>query len=297
MKQKNEKQSCVYILIAASLWGLICIFVKGLSALGLSALEIVEVRALCSAVILILLCAFRKPKLLKIQFRDLPLFLGTGIVSIVLFNTCYFFTITLSGVSVAALLLYTAPAMVMLLSIPILKERFDRRKLIALILTILGLSFVTGVFSSGEKMTVFALLTGLGSGFGYAMYSIFGKFLVHKYHSMTITTYTFLIAAIGLVPVLLLTGTSNFFRQTSVWGFGIGIAAICTVLPYLLYTRGLQNVEAGKAAVLATIEPIVATLTGVLLYRETMTAGKMLGMLCIISAIAVLEVRTLHSRY
>lgn len=278
-----------YIIAAGALWGILSIFVKSLSAAGLTSLEIVEVRAFFASAALLLLCSLRDPKLLKIRLRDLPLFLGTGIVSIVLFNTCYFTTIQLSGVSTAALLLYTAPAMVMLLSIPILGEKFSKTKAAALLLTVIGLVFITGILTSKEQMSALALLIGLGSGFGYAMYSIFGKFLVGKYHPLTITTYTFVVACLGLLPFMnprhIINGLSaprNLFD-------GIATGILCTVLPFLCYTKGLQKTEAGKASVLATVEPLVATLVGCLIFHEEITAGKILGIVFLFAAIFVLN--------
>ena len=38
---------------------------------------------------------------------------------------------------------------------------------------------------------------------------------------------------------------------------------VSTVLPYLLYTAGLARIDSGKAAILASVEPVVAALVGV----------------------------------
>jgi drug/metabolite transporter (DMT)-like permease len=61
------------------------------------------------------------------------------------------------------------------------------------------------------------------------------------------------------------------------------------VLPFIFYTKGLQHVEAGKAGILATVEPAVATLLSVLLYDETLSADKLAGMALIFLAIVLLN--------
>lgn len=277
------------IAAAGTLWGILAIFVNYLSSEGLSSLEIVEIRAFFSTILLVLICIFKDPGLLKIRWRDIPLFLGTGLVSIVLFNTCYFITIQISGVSTAAMLLYTAPAMVMVLSALLLKERMTARKIVALVITAVGLLFVTGVLSSGETLSGAALLVGLGSGFGYAMYSIFGKFLVGKYEPLTITTYTFLVAALGLTPFVNFRHIGGGICSWQGIGMSLGIAAACTVVPFLCYTWGLEKVDAGKASIIATVEPLVATVLGVAVYREELSAGKLAGIILILLAIVVVN--------
>ncbi len=69
----------------------------------------------------------------------------------------------------------------------------------------------------------------------------------------------------------------------------VGLALVSTVFPFLLYTRGLARVEAGRASVLATVEPFVAAVVGALFFREQFTASKIIGMLLIIGAIIYLN--------
>lgn len=115
---------------------------------------------------------------LRIRLRDLWLFAGTGICSLVFFNYCYFNAMQQTSLAVAALLLYTAPVFVMLMSLVCFGEAFTRTKALALLLTFSGCACVTGVFGSSVTLTLSGLLYGLGSGFGYALYSIFGKYAV-----------------------------------------------------------------------------------------------------------------------
>ena len=70
---------------------------------------------------------------------------------------------------------------------------------------------------------------------------------------------------------------------------GLGIGVLCCILPYLLYTEGLRYTEAGKAAILATVEPFVAALLGICLFHESVTFYKLLGMGAIFLAILLLN--------
>ncbi len=280
------------VLLAGCLWGIISIFVRRLSAAGFNSMEIVGIRAFFAAAVFLILVLIRDKSMLKIHRKDLWLFLGTGIASIVFFNFCYFRVIQISGASTASLLLYTAPAMVLVLSIPVLHEQLSKQKLCALLLTILGLLFVTGIFSSRESFTISALLFGLGSGLGYALYSIFSKLLMmRQYHSLTITVYTFIFAAAGSLPFLPVKKLGGIFLQPDLLLQSLGIGVLCTVLPFLSYTSGLKRIDAGQASVIAAIEPVVATCLGILAYHEPAGAGRFIGMVLILSSVVILNLR------
>lgn len=279
----------IFILLAGVLWGIIPVFVKNLTAFNFTSLEIVALRVWFSSVLLGLFFLFSSKKFLTIELKDLKFFVGTGIVSFVFFNYCYFNAIKMCSISAAALLLYTSPVFVMLISLPVLKEKINLLKTAALLLTMLGLSFITGIWSSAEPVSKAGLLFGLASGLGYAMYSIFGKFLVNKYHVLTITFYTFLVASLGIIPLIDLPALFGKLSCGNTLFSAFGIAFFCTILPFLAYTKGLSGVEAGKAAVLATAEPLVATILGYLLYGESLTLFKFIGMGLIFSAIVILN--------
>ena len=200
-----QKRAYLLIAVSGSLWGTIGIFVRELYGLGFSTLQIVTMRVFSAAVIMLLYLLFTKPELLKIRFRDSLYFVGTGILSIVFFNLCYFITIRETSIAIAVTLLYTAPAFVAILSRIIFRESLDAKKLFSLGLTLTGCAFVTGYLpelGNSPSITLPWLLTGLGAGFGYALYSIFGKVALKKYDTVTITAYTFFFASLALLPLV-----------------------------------------------------------------------------------------------
>lgn len=283
------KHAC-YIIMAGCLWGIISIFINILNATGFDSIQCVALRTVFTALILLVYLLVTGRSKLKIRVRDIPFFIGSGLFSIVLFNYCYFESIELIGGSaVPALLLYTAPIFVMIMSAIFFRERITGKKIAALILTFAGLGFVTGAFTGGSVISMKALILGLGSGFGYALYSIFGKFLVDKYDALTITFYTFLVAAAGAVPMSGVCGQMGLLSEPKTLLAAVGLALISTVLPFLLYTKGLAHVEAGRASVLATVEPFVAAVVGALFFREQFTVSKIVGMALIIGAIVYLN--------
>lgn len=280
----------VYVIMAGCLWGIISIFVNILKTVGFNSLQCVAIRAFFAAVILFFYLLVTDRAKLRIAWKDIKYFIGTGICSIVLFNYCYFEAIEqIGGAAIPALLLYTAPIFVMVLSAVFFREKITGKKVAALLLTFAGLGFVTGAFTGGEKVSMAALFLGLGSGFGYALYSIFGKLVVNKYDAVTITFYTFAVAAVGVVPMSGVVSKIDLFLDIKCMIATLGLACFSTVFPFLLYTKGLRGMEAGKASILATIEPFVAAIVGVLFFKEVFTLPKTIGMLLIVVAIVYLN--------
>lgn len=285
-----QKKAYLFILLAASLWGCIGTFLKLLTAAGLTSMQSVAVRSAVATVLYFLWLLFTDRPALKIRPRDCVYFVGTGIFSLVFFNWCYFNTIQASSMSVAAVLLYTSPIFVMLMSALLFHEPITGRKLTALAVTFCGCMLVTGVLPlGGEGISGKTILFGLGSGFGYALYTIFGKFALEKYSSGTVTFYTFLFSTLASVPLSGLVQSPAVLLDWRVLVGGLGIGVFCCILPYLLYTEGLRWAEAGKAAILATAEPFVAAAIGILIFHEEVTVFKLLGMAAILGAIVLLN--------
>ncbi|WP_435789399.1 DMT family transporter [Clostridium sp.] len=142
------------IIAAATLWGTIGVFIKELNSLGFAPIQIVFIRAMGAAVTLILFLLIKNTKLLKINPRDSGYFVGTGILSFIFLNWCYFIAVNKTSLSVAAILLYTAPAIVTVLSVILFKEKMTTRKTISLLLTSVGCIFVAAfVQGTGQNIT------------------------------------------------------------------------------------------------------------------------------------------------
>ncbi len=281
------------IITAGCLWGTMGLFVRHLGAMGLSSMEIVEARSIIAMLILFPCTALRDRSLLKIRLKNIWPLIGTGVLSMVFFNFCYFSTIATMNLSAAAILLYTAPIFVMLMSIPLFREKLTLRKALALLLAFSGCCLVSGIASATASLTAAGLLLGLGSGFGYALYSIFSRIGLNQgLSSITITNYTFLMAAIGgafftdFRAILSALHTYGLLLL----GFLVFYCIVTTILPYLLYTAGLSQVENGPASVMASVEPVVATLLGFLVFSETPTISAVIGMILVLTALVILSI-------
>lgn len=281
-----------YWLVAAgaALWGTIGIFVTALQELGFTSLQIAALRTAAAGLIMLCCCLWTAPRCLRIQWGHLPFFLGTGILSIAFFNWCYFQAIQETSLSVAAVLLYTGPAFVVVLSRLFLKEPLTRLKLVSLAATLLGCSLVVGWLPAlNQNISWTGLLIGLGSGLGYGLYSIIGKPASSHYSSLTITTYTFIIAAVFLVPLAHFGDVQPLLVERTAWLYLLGLAVFPTVIAYQLYTTGLSKMESGRASITATIEPVIAVLIGTLLLGDILSPWQIGGMVLILAGVILIR--------
>ncbi|MBQ3467474.1 MAG: EamA family transporter [Oscillospiraceae bacterium] len=294
MEKAKRNIGPALILLAGCFWGSMGIFVRRLADYGFSSIQIVAIRVTLAALIFCMLLLIKDPSGFRISVKDFPLFLGLGFGSILFFTVCYFTAITMMPLSTAAILLYTSPIWIMLMSVLFFREKLTGRKLLALVLAFAGCVLVSGI--SGEGMTLPGLLVGLGSGIGYGLYSILGTVALRRYSPYTVTTYTFVFAALGswLIcrPAEMLAKFAAAPDLPGLVFFCFLTALVTAVIPFLAYTLGLQTVEASRAGILATVEPLVATLIGVAVFSEPLTLLSGLGILLILAAVVLLNGKT-----
>ena len=286
--KKTPRGAAASILAAAALWGIIGVWNRRLMAGGLSPYSIVVVRNCGGLVLLTAVMALRDRSVFHVERQHLKYFFGTGVVSVVLFTVCYFSCQEICSLAVASILLYTAPAIVVVLSALLWREPVTKKKLLALGLTLVGCALVCGVFSGSLTVTGGGIALGLGAGFFYALYSIFGRYALAHYGPMTVTVWTFVFAGAASL-VLVRPAELAALAQPSMALTAVGLVVCSTVLPYILYTRGLARVEAGKASILASLEPVVASVAGVVLFGEPMSPLTAAGIVYVLAGVYILR--------
>jgi len=271
-------KSYLLIFLAAVLWGLIGVFSKSILASGVGALELAFWRALLAGSMFVTHAGLTRQLSVE-QRRDLLAFAAFSLVGVVLFYASYALAVGYGGVSLASILLYSAPAFVAVAAWFLLRETLTRRKLGLLALTLTGVVLVSHGGGAGVVISGPALLWGLAAALSYSSYYLFGKWALGRYSPVTINAFVMPLGALGLLPFV------NFSAKTpAVWGLLLLLAALSTYAAYGLYYAGLKRVQASKAVLVASVEPVVAALLGALLFGERLGAWGLLGGAFILTA-------------
>jgi drug/metabolite transporter (DMT)-like permease len=279
------------IISAAVFWGLLGVFTRPLMAAGLSPMEMVASRYILSAVFLFLFLLSADREKLKIELKDIRIFLCMGIFGLALNCTCYFIALELIPLSAASILLYTSPYMVMLLSALVFKEKITIQKISSLLIAFTGCVMTVGIIDSID-LSVIGIAAGLGAAFFYSLYTIIGKVALQKYSPFTVMFYSFITASMVLTPfcdfgkiiTLMDAGNANLIDLLIVVFF-------LTLLPFVCYTKGLKKLEPSRVSILSFAEPLTAAVAGVIVFNETLSAIKIFGIALVFLSLIVLNLK------
>jgi len=291
MKEKKTWLGVLCVVLASVLWGSVGLAVRMLTDAGLTSIDILEIRSIIALIFTGLFMLIFCPQALKINIKDIWCFLGTGILNMMVQGLCYFYCIKATSLAVAGAFCQTGPMFAIVFGCILFKERFTLKKLAAMVLTFSGCLLASRLTGS-EALSFIGVILGLGTGIGYSMYSVFGRYAINKgYEPMTITFYSFLICGICAAFVTdwgAVAGSVSADPKVLIWmiliGLGVGFGG------YVLYTKGLQNIETGTASILCSIELVTATLIGVTVYGEILTAPVLIGLILIIAGIVITNV-------
>ena len=278
----------LYVILAAACWGVIGLFNRILGQLGVGVLQRVTLRNFGALVVLTAVFALVRRDVFRVKLRHLPLFMGSGIVSVLGLSIVYFQCQMECSLAVAGILLYLAPSFVVLMSAALWKAPITRRKVTALVLALVGCALVSGIVGGEVTASPRGLLLGVASGFCYATYTVFSHYTLRHYDSLTMTYWTFVFAGLGSLAFWDTAAVTAALSDGRGLAGALGLAVIATALPYLLYTKGLEGVESGKASIIANVEPVVGALVGVFVFGEMLSLWVILGIVCVLGGVLLL---------
>lgn len=279
------------IVLSGCLWGCTGVVYKFLQPYAITSVQAATYRQLIASLLVGGFLLVSKRDSFRITFRKLvPLILAGGVGSGI-YNLTYFMAVFETSVSFASALSYTAPAFVTVLSLLFFHEKLSFQKGLALCLSVVGCVLVTGVLqNTGVHYSAHGILLGLIAGFSYSLYSVFLKMAILKGCSTeTASFYCLFFAFLVVAPFSHLTKT---FPMLAAKPLCIPVVLIlgvfCAAIPSLSYSWGMTHVESSKAAMIATVDLVVATVLGVVLFHDPLTASQLFGVMLIFSSVLLL---------
>jgi drug/metabolite transporter (DMT)-like permease len=277
------------VLIASACWATSGIFVKVIAiGGGMTALALAFWRDLVTFIVLLVVLGLVRADWLRVEKRDLVWLAALG-VSIGIFHVSWNLGVLLNGAAIATVQQAAMPAIVTLAAWLIWREPLTVTKVLAIVLTFVGVVLVSGIAASVHTdFSLEGMLVGMAIPVLYAIWNLVAKRVRQSYNPFTTLTYGFAFAALVLLPFQVLTHQTWKLGTYGLLSFA-GLVGVATIAGFLIYTHALGRLPASVATILAMSEIAFVAVYAYFLLGERVTAGEMLGAALIVGGVLVLS--------
>lgn len=283
---KGRHKGYLYVLASAVLWGTLPIFSTLSYRFGSDALTSASMRSYLSCGIFLVWMIYDK-SLKKVRWKEFPFYVLYGIMAGGGTFLCYMMAIEHLSTAMAAILLYTGPAFVIIFDRIFYKEIITRTKMLAVLCTFLGCLLVLKVYDIDVLVdNLIWVVVGVLSGICYSMTTVMGK-KAKEYHNGRINAGMMCIFG-SLVFLPVKPPWSIQISNSMLWICFAGLAVLGTVLAYAIYLKGLDLIsDGGTASIIATLEPIVGTVFGVIFLGDCLDLLQIIGIIIVVAGICL----------
>lgn len=281
----------LFVAAAGVLYGTLVILGKLAYASGIQPLPLLCLRyGIAAAVMWAALAAFR-PGLLKLEPRQRALGIGLGLVYATQ-SFAYFWGFRADGASATVnasttgLLFNTFPLWIAVLAFVFLRERFTPYVLAALALGVAGTALTSGILDNSGSSAFRIDREGLilAAAFGYAVYVVVARKTTATLKSEPVAAHVFLGSAAGFLGAAAASGNLPLGASAESIGYAAALAVIATLLPILLFLKGLRLIGAARAGVIGTLEPVVTVLLAFAFLGDQLGAFQWIGGALVVAA-------------
>ncbi|ADC47447.1 hypothetical protein mru_1597 [Methanobrevibacter ruminantium M1] len=294
-----KKIYLIFPILAGIMFGSTGIFVRTLTENGIDSTTLLFLRFSIAIIYMLIAIVLTDKSLIKVSKEDIPLFLICGLCILGL-NLCYNNSINTVPLSLAAVLLSTAPVFVVIFAYFIFNEKISSAKVISIILVIIGCILTTGLLEESMiPITSIGLISGIGSAIFWAIYTIASRKSIDRgKHTFTILFYSLIIITIVTIPFTNFGQIESFVLANPANNiiFLLLHSLISFALPYILITISLNHLDAGTVVILSSGEPVAALVFGAIVYNEIpsplMFCGIIITIIALISLSRKIEMKS-----
>lgn len=282
----DPSRGYLLVALAAILWATLGLFFRVLhDDFHLTALAIAFLRASLTAICLAAFALIARKNSFNVSRRDVPFFALYGLCGVAAFYFLYVEAVVTTSITTAVVLLYTAPAFVSIVAWKLWHEPLNASKITAVAIAFLGCALLARAYDKSEfQLNWIGLLLGLGAGLAYAIYTIFSKAALERHTSLTALTYALTFGAIFLAPLQSPNDFAPLVQQPMVWIFILGLVLGPSIGALAFYNAGLERVPASNASLVATLEPVVASVLAYFVLGERLEFAQVIGGALVIGA-------------
>ena len=290
--ERNAARGYALAAAAATLWALHGSLSRYLLDDGVDAYRLSELRSAGSFAILVAFLALWRPRLLKIERADIPLFAFLGIAGLALVHAAYYTAIDHLNVGPALTIQYLAPLIVLLWLWLVHGRRLQPSLWGALALSVLGCFLVVKAYDY-DALDVFGVAAAAVSAFAFAIYMVSSERAGQHYPAVTTLVWGFGFAT--LFWTFAQPWWSFPFDIVSTPGnalLALAVILVGTLVPFLLMVTALRDIPATRAAIIATLEPVLGALFEWLIRNTKLDAVQIAGGVAVVLAVIWVQAQT-----
>jgi len=275
--RKRRLQGFGAVLIAGTGYALMSILVKGAYQIGLNPIQVIALQSWIASILLFIYAVFFKREIFIVSLQTLRLLVVQGLVGALGTSLLYAYALKFLPVSVAILLLYLYPALVLAAGVIIWHKKVGRQEMVAFLLTLAGTTLASGIFSGVSGVAWVGIALGLGSAIACAVLNTVGELVLVKISPLVAMCYTQWICAIGLLIVLKGDIMSIPWQNTQTWETGLLLATVASIIPFYMIFVGIERLGADQAAILSTFELPMTFIMAAVFLNEFPTGDQWIG--------------------
>jgi drug/metabolite transporter (DMT)-like permease len=285
--ERSPARGYVLVAVGAAMFALGGNLARYMLDDGVSATRLSQLRSAGSVVLLAIALALTRPKLMRVRRADVPQLAFLGICGLALVHATYYAAIDHLEIGVALVIQYMAPLLLLLW----LRFRYGRRLAPSLwgavALSIAGCGLVVRAYDPGGLDGV-GILYATGAAITFAIYMVASERAGHRYEPVTTLLWAFLFAS--LFWAVIQPWWSFPFSRVDPW-LALGVVVVGTLLPFICVVAALRHLPAPRAAIAATLEPVLAALFAWSLHDENLALVQLVGGALVISAVLWVQAR------
>jgi drug/metabolite transporter (DMT)-like permease len=283
------------LLVAAAgvLYGTLVILAKLAYATGIAPLPLLVLRYGIAAALMWAVLGLTRRDLLKVPRRERALGIGLGLLYASQ-SFAYFWGFQTVNASTTGLLFNTFPLWIALFAFLFLRERIAPPVLAALALGFGGTALTSGFVGGSADPLGVALI--LAAACGYAIYVVAARKTTASLKSESVAAHVFLGSAAGFLGAAAATGSLPLSASVESVGYAIALAVVATLLPILLFLKGLRLIGAAPAGVIGTLEPVVTVILAWAVLSEQLGVLQWVGGALVVAASLLVHASGLRER-
>jgi drug/metabolite transporter (DMT)-like permease len=292
---RREREGVLMCVATAASFAAMVVFAKLAYAAGANVTTLLAPRFAIAAVVLWLLAA-RRGVARNVTRRDALAALALGFVVYAGETELMFQALARLEASLAELIVFVYPALVVLGAIALRREAASRRRLVALALAMTGVTLVLGGAASAPGGAGLALLLPLGAALMFTGYVLTAERINGRIHPLTFGALICTGAAISFSGGGVLSGSLQLGMPLPAWGWTVAIALGSTVVPISAFLGGVARLGPGRASILAMLEPPLALLAAFVVFGDRLGVVQLVGGALVLLAAVMLQMRPVRSR-